>query len=129
VAIGFEVNADIEAAGRVVQMLDARRGAYHRQPEVAGDVGRASSVGVGRLHDANAEVILEAGSPDKVGNEGRRQRRDAVAVKHGEPSLRVNPIVDQTVRISIQRAAASAWNRLGCGRSSLLGLDKVGTAL
>ncbi|PNY27137.1 Uncharacterized protein TCAP_02931 [Tolypocladium capitatum] len=113
VAVGLEVDANIELARRVVQMLDTR--------------GRADNGEF--LDNTNTEVVLQASGVDEVANKGGGERRNAIAVQHEESSVGVDPVVDETVSIAVERAASRARDGLGVLGSSLLGLDKVGTAL
>jgi len=57
VAVGFEVDANVEALGGVVQVLDSRVGAEDRQLEVLLDVLGGGAVGVGSLDNADLELL------------------------------------------------------------------------
>jgi hypothetical protein len=70
VTIGLELHADIELAGGVVKVLNTGGGAYDWELEVFLDVGGASTVGVGRLHDTDAKIVLETSRTDQVADEG-----------------------------------------------------------
>jgi len=57
VAVGFKVDANVEALGGVVQVLDSRVGAEDRQLEVLLDVLGGGAVGVGSLDNADLELL------------------------------------------------------------------------
>ncbi len=56
VAVGFEVDADVEAARGVVEVFYACRGADGGELEDFGDVVCAGAVGVGGLDEADFEL-------------------------------------------------------------------------
>jgi hypothetical protein len=69
VAVGLEVDADIEVLGRVVQVLDSGGSADDWQVEGLLDVLGRCAIGVRRLYDSNLELLSETGFPGKVANE------------------------------------------------------------
>ncbi|KND90179.1 hypothetical protein TOPH_05174 [Tolypocladium ophioglossoides CBS 100239] len=129
VAVGLEVDANVELARGVVQMLDTRGRADNGELQVLLDVVGAGTVGVSSLDNTNTEVVLQTSGVDEVANEGGGERRNAIAVQHEESSVRIDPVVNETVSIAIERAASHTKDGLRVLGSSLLGLDKVGTAL
>jgi hypothetical protein len=128
-AVGLEVNTDIELARSMVKVFDASGCANDGELKVLLDVGSASTVGIGCLNDTYPEVVLKSSRANEVTDERGIQGGDTVAVEHEETSVGVNPVVNQTVSITVKRAASHARDGLGAGRSSLFGLDKIGTAL
>jgi len=129
VAVGLEVDADIEALGRVVEMLDARVGAEDGQLKVLLDVLSRGAIGVGGLDDTNLELLREAGGAAEVREEGGGERGDAVAVEEAEGVVFVGKVVDYAVGVAIEGGAAVAGRYLGGGWGALLGFDEVGAAL
>jgi hypothetical protein len=129
VTVGLEVNTNIELASSVVQVLHTSRSEDNGKTQVLLDVVGAGTVGISGLNNADAKVVFKASRANKVANERSIERRDAVTVEHEEASIGVNPVVDQTVSVTVERAASGAGNGLRAGRSSLLGLDEVGTGL
>src|SRR5690606_30729864 len=69
-AVGFEVDTDIELASSMVEMLHTSGGADDGKLKMLLDVGCASTVGVGGLDNANSEVVFETGGADEVADEG-----------------------------------------------------------
>jgi hypothetical protein len=129
VTVGLKVNTNVELASSVVQVLHAGGSEDNGELEVLLDVVGAGTVGISGLNNTDAEVISKASRANKVADERGIERRNAVAVEHEETSIGVDPVVDQTIGITIERAASSARNRLGARGSSLFGLDKVGSRL
>jgi hypothetical protein len=84
VSVGFEVDADVEAGRRVVQVLDACRGAHDVKIEVVVDIVGRGTVGVGCLDDTDEQTVGEAALAAKVGQEGGGESCDAVAVEELE---------------------------------------------
>jgi hypothetical protein len=128
--IRLEVHADIEVArSRVVEVLDARLGADDLQlQDVAGVLGRRA-VGVGGLHEANVEFLLETRAAGEVDDEDRGEGGDAVAVEEVEDLLLVGVVVDDAVGVAVEGAAAFVGVGIGLGGSALLGFDVIGAAL
>lgn len=130
VAVRLEVHADVERARGVVQVLHPRRRAHHGQLQVLLDVARAGAVGVGRLHDADAQgLLVEPRGPRQVRDERRGERRDPVPVEHEEPGLRVDPVVDEAVGVAVQRAPPVPGRLLRARRRPLPRLDEVRPAV
>lgn len=102
VTVGLEVDTNVELAGSMVQMLDTSGSADDWELKVLLDVAGAGTVGISSLDDANAEIILEASRANEVANERGIEGRDAVAIEHEEASVRVNPIVDQSVCVTVE---------------------------
>jgi len=94
VAVGLEVDANVESSGGVVEVLDARRGADDGQREDLVDVVCACAVGVGGLHDADLEGGGEASGLGEVAEEGGCEGGDAVAVEEDEARGGVGGVVD-----------------------------------
>ena len=101
VAVGFEVDADVEFGRGVVEVLDARVGADDGQLEVVRDVFGAGAVGVRRLYDADLES-RETGALGEVADEEGGQSGDAVAVEEAEAVFRVDKVVDYSVSIAVE---------------------------
>lgn len=70
VAVGLEVDADVELCSGVVQPLYAGGGADYREAERLLDVLCAGSVGVGGLDDADFEIIAQLCIASEVTDEG-----------------------------------------------------------
>jgi hypothetical protein len=64
-----------------------------------------------------------------VAEEGGDEGCDAVAVEEAEDVGGVLEVVDDAVGIAVEGATAVAWAGLGRGRSTLVRLYVVGTAL
>lgn len=128
-AVGLEVDANVKLAGGVVQVLDTSGSADDGELQVLLNVCGASAISIGGLDDSDSQLLLQASGTDKVADEGGIEGGDAVSVQHEETRVRVSPVVDQTVCITIERAASGFGGGLEVGRGSLLGLDEVGTAL
>ena len=129
VAIGLKVDANVEARGRVMQVLDARGRADDGQAQGFGDVGRAGAVRVGRLHHADLQLISQPSKPRNFADKGRHERGDLVAVEQVEGAVGVGVVVHDAVGVAVERGAAGQGRSLRRGRWALLRLDKVGSTL
>jgi hypothetical protein len=94
VAVGFEVDADVEAGGSMVEVLHACGGADRGQLEHFGDVVRGSAVCVSGLDEADFELGGEACLLGEVCEEEGGERGDAVAVEELELGRLVEVVVD-----------------------------------
>lgn len=65
----------------------------------------------------------------QVTDEGGRKSGDAVAIQEAKGVVLVDKVVDNAVRIAVQRTAPIERSGLGLGRSTLACLDIVGAAL
>jgi hypothetical protein len=129
VTISLEVNTNVELTSSVVQMLHTSRSEDDGKLKVLLNIVRAGTVGIGGLNNANAEVISKAGRSNEVTNERGIERRNTIAIEHEEACLRIDPVVNQTIGITIERAASGAGDGLRAGRGSLLRLDEVRSRL
>ena len=129
VAVGLEVDANVELEGLMMEMLHASGSARNGEMEVLLDVGGASAVGVGGLDDADAELFLESSRTDEVADERRGERGDAVTVEHEKAFLGIDPVVYEAVGVSVEGAASDTWRRARRRGRLLAGLDKIRTAL
>ena len=112
VAVGFEVDADVEFSGGVMEVLDARVGADDGEFEVVSDVVRGSAVGVGGLDDADFEFFREAGAFGEVADEEGGKGGDAVAVEEAEGVFRVDEVVDYSVSVAVEGCTSGKWGGL-----------------
>jgi hypothetical protein len=69
VAVGLEVDADVEVLGRVVQVLDSSGSADDWQVKGLLDVLGRRAIGVRCLYDSNLQLLSETGFSCKVTNE------------------------------------------------------------
>ena len=129
VAVRLKVDTDVELERLVMEVLNARGGTDDGKLEVLLDVGGAGAVRICRLDDTDAELVLEIGRSDEVTDEGGRERGNAVTVEHEETSLGVDPVVNQTIGVSVKRTAAKARSGAGSRGRLLPCLDEICTAL
>jgi len=81
VAVGFEIDTNVELFGCVVQVLHAGGCAVDLELEVIFNVLRGGAVGVGGLHNSNLELICQSTLANGVAEEGCYEGRDAVTVE------------------------------------------------
>jgi hypothetical protein len=112
-----------------VQVLDARGCAIDFQFEIVFDVLCRSAVGVGRLDDANLQLVSQVALAHQVADKAGDERGDAVSVQEPEYVLLVFEVVDDAVGVAVERAAAVAGPGFGRGRGALVGFYKVCSAL
>lgn len=129
VTVGLEVDANVEAQGRMVQMLNTSVGANRRQLQDLLDVVRAGTIGVSGLDDADLELLRNSSAPRKITDEGGRKGGNAVTVKQSESVALVDEVVHDTIGVTIQRGTAVKSSCLGGRRGTLFRFDIIGTTL
>lgn len=128
-AVGFKVNANVEAHGGMVKMFNTGVGTDGLKLQHFFNVIRAGAIRVGGLNDTNLEVLRNTSTSGQIANEGGGQSGNAITVKEAEDVALINKIVDQTVRVTVQGGATVESRGLRRWRSTLFGLHKIGTAL
>ena len=68
-AIGFEVNTNVEAHGGMVEMLNTSVGADRLKLQHLLNVIRAGAVGVSSLDDTNLKVLRNSSASGQIANE------------------------------------------------------------
>lgn len=129
VTVGLKVNADVKLGGSMVEPLHTGWCADSWQLEGLGDVVGAGAVGVSSLNNTDLQLVSELGLASKVANKGSGQSGNLISVQKSETVLWVLKVVDDSVCVSIEGAAAVVWLSFQSWRSSLLGLYEIGTTL
>lgn len=129
VAVGLEVNTNIEASCRVVKMLDAGRSENKLQAKMFLNIAGCGTVGISRLDNTNVELLNETRLTGKVTNEGCCECSNAVTVQETEDIVLIIEVEDNAISIAIQRTAPVKRGRLGGRGTTLVGLYVIGTAL
>lgn len=112
-AVGLEVDTNVESQGSVVEMLHTSVGANDRQLQHLLDVVGASTVGVSGLDDTDLQLLRNTSIAGEVADERGRESGDAIAVKEAEDVALVNKVIDQTVSIAVQGGASVERGSLG----------------
>ena len=81
------------------------------------------------MNHPDLELFSDSGIASHLSNEQSAESRDTISVKQMKSFGFIDVVVDNTVSIPVQRAAAIEWSSIGAWRSSLPGLDEIGTAL
>jgi hypothetical protein len=113
VSIGFEVDANIESEGSMVEMFHTSIGANTWEFENFLYVLGARSISISGLNDADLEFLSNSGAASEVTNEGSSKSGDAVAVQQPKYIAFVKEIVNNTVGITVQRRASIENRSLG----------------
>lgn len=129
VTVGFKVDANIEAQGRMVQMLNTGIGANGRQLQDLLDVVRARTIRISSLDDADLELLRNSSAARKIADEGGRKSGNAVTIKQPESVALVDEVVHDTIGITIQRGTAVKSSCLGGWWGPLFRFDIIGTTL
>lgn len=79
-AIGFEIDANVEFGGSVMQPFDACGSADDGKFEGFGDVAGACTIGICRLYDADLQLVGKARLTGEVTNEGCGESSNSIAI-------------------------------------------------
>lgn len=81
VAVGLEVDTDIEPQGSVVQVLHTSVSANDWEFKHLLDVVGAGTVGIGGLNNTNLQLLRNTGIASEIANERGRQSGDTVTIQ------------------------------------------------
>mmetsp|Transcript_92048 Transcript_92048/g.260195 ORF Transcript_92048/g.260195 Transcript_92048/m.260195 type:complete len:364 (-) Transcript_92048:487-1578(-) len=128
VAVRLEVYADIQLQSGVVAVLHARLGAEDVvRPHRLHRLASGGPVGVGRLHEAQAEA-LDASLSEQLRQEVGQQQRDAVPVQQLEGAGVGEEEIHDPVRVAVQGDKALARAHAHAAGRRLLYLHEVSPA-
>lgn len=83
-AVGFEVDTNVQFLGSMVEMLDSGGRAVYFEFEVLLDVLGSSTIGIRSLYDSDLKRVSEAGLAHLVTQKGGDKGGDAVSVEETE---------------------------------------------